>query len=217
MRDVAYFIQHIPGDMGAKVAAMSPGQALVYVMLGYMLAPLFLVMPLMFSTIISADAFAGERERKTLEALLYTSASDSELFMGKVAAGLVPSLIVSWLSFAGYTLVLNLAGNSLMEGFWFPLPAWYVLIFWITPALATLGIAATVLISLKVNTFMEAYQMSASLVVLVLAMMAGQMTGVLYFDIVTGLVLGAVVWLITALLIWIAVKRFRRTQLISRL
>jgi hypothetical protein len=73
------------------------------------------------------------------------------------------------------------------------------------------------LISLKVNTFMEAYQMSASLVVLVLAMMAGQMTGVLYFDIVTGLVLGAVVWLITALLIWIAVKRFRRTQLISRL
>ena len=38
---------------------------------GYLLAPLFLIVPLMVSAVLAADAFAGEKERRTLEALLH--------------------------------------------------------------------------------------------------------------------------------------------------
>ena len=38
---------------------------------GYLLAPLFLIVPLMVSAVLAADAFAGEKERKTLERLLH--------------------------------------------------------------------------------------------------------------------------------------------------
>src|SRR5215469_17974168 len=38
---------------------------------GFISAPMLLLLPLMFSSIAGADSFVGERERKTLEALLY--------------------------------------------------------------------------------------------------------------------------------------------------
>ena len=38
---------------------------------GYLLAPLFLIVPLMVSAVLAADAFAGEKERRTMESLLH--------------------------------------------------------------------------------------------------------------------------------------------------
>ena len=46
-------------------------EQLVVLVNGYLLAPLFLIVPLMVSAVLAADAFAGEKERKTLEALLH--------------------------------------------------------------------------------------------------------------------------------------------------
>ena len=88
---------------------------------------------------------------------------------------------------------------------------------WMTPALAVLGISATVLISSRVRTFMEAYQMSASLVVLVLALVAGQVSGVLFLGVGTTLVIGTVIWLVDATLIYISVKNFKRSALVAKL
>ena len=53
---------------------------------GYLLAPLFLIVPLMVSAVLAADAFAGEKERKTLETLLHLPISDRDLFFAKVLA-----------------------------------------------------------------------------------------------------------------------------------
>ena len=41
-------------------------QIFPFIFLGYLFAPMFLIMPLMLSSIIAAESFAGERERKTL-------------------------------------------------------------------------------------------------------------------------------------------------------
>jgi len=87
----------------------------------------------------------------------------------------------------------------------------------VTPAFATLGMAVTVLISTRVITFMEAYQMSASLVVLVLALVVGQITGVLYLSVGVGLAAGLVLWAVDALLIWMGVRIFSRERLLSHL
>ena len=64
---------------------------MVVLMLGYFLAPLFLIIPLMVAAIVGAESFVGEKERHTLEGLLYTPATDLELYAGKVLAGAVPA------------------------------------------------------------------------------------------------------------------------------
>lgn len=159
----------------------------------------------------------GEKERKTIEALIYTPASDVELFLGKVLASIVPAIALAWLSFLVYGMVVNVAGWSVMGRIWFPPVAWWPLMLWVTPAIATLGMAVTVLISAKVNTFMEAYQMSASLVVLVLVLVIGQVTGILYLSVGMALAVGLALWIVDAVLIWLGIRNFGRETLLSRI
>jgi ABC-type Na+ efflux pump permease subunit len=213
--DLEFFLQNMPPSMAQALAGLDEFQSMVLIMLGYLFAPFFLIFPLMFSTVIAAESFAGERERKTMEALLYTPASDSELFLGKVLAALAPAIGISWGSFILYALVLNTAGYPLFGRIWFPLPSWWPLILWITPALALLGTAATVLISARVRTFMGAYQTSASLVVLVVALLIGQFSGVLYLSVGTGLLIGLVLWLVAGGLMTLAVRSFHRRTLLT--
>jgi hypothetical protein len=118
-------------------------------------------------------------------------------------------------SFIGYILVLNGAGYPLMGRLWFPLTNWYPLIFWVSPALSLLGISATVLISSKLQTFMGAYQTSASLVVLVIALLVGQITGVLYLSVFVSLLLGLFLWVVDAGLVWLAIRTFNRAKILA--
>jgi ABC-2 type transport system permease protein len=210
-------LQNMPPEMTRMFAGLDSLQSMSLFMLGYMFAPFFLIIPLVFSTIIASESFAGERERKTLEALLYSPASDADLFLGKMLAAGVPAVTITWVSFIIYTLEMNIFGNKLFGGFWFPLPSWWPLIFWVTPAIALFGIAFTVLISVKVQTFMAAYQTSASTVLLVLGLIAGQISGVLYLSVGVGLLLGLVVWLVDGVLVYFAVRSFNRSRLLVNL
>lgn len=214
--DMVAFLSNLPAAMTAHLEGLDFAGAGVVLFLGYFYAPFFLIMPIMFASVIAADSFAGEIERKTLEALLYTPLSDAELFLGKVVAAGLPALVVTWASFLLYTVVVNLIGLPVVGRVWFPLPTWYPLVFWITPAVAALGIGATVLISVKSKTFMGAYQSGSALVLIVLALMAGQVTGVLYLSVPVGLAVGLVFWIAAAVLLALAIRAFnRRTILVS--
>lgn len=221
-------IQRELGDMDALLKNLPPSiqtifeglkleQMFVLYMTAFMLAPLFLIMPLMFSSVVGADSFVGERERKTMEALLYSPATDMELFLGKVLAAVIPAISLSWLTYLVYIIVVNVASFDLFGYIWFPLPTWWPLMFWLTPAFAVLGVSATVMISARVKTFMEAYQLTGSLVVLVLALVVGQVTGVLFLGVGTVMIVGTLIWIVDSVLIYLSVRNFKRSSLIAKL
>ncbi len=212
--DIQLFFDRMPGSISQIMTGMNELQTSLAMMLGFLFAPMFLIMPLIFSASIAAESFAGEKERKTMEALLYTSATDAELFIGKALAAFIPAVLVAWASFVLYVVILNVAGYPLFGRIWFPFPSWYPLVFWVTPALAALGVGATVLISTKVQTFMGAYQSSSSLVLLVLGLFVGQATGVLYLSSWVGMILGLVFWLAAGVLIFLAIQQFNRKALL---
>jgi ABC-2 type transport system permease protein len=213
--DLETFFRAMPPSISQFLDFSRPVELAIIVILGYMLAPMFLMLPLMYSTTIAAESFAGERERKTIEALLYTPATDVELFLGKVVASAIPSILITWIGFGVYTLILNLAPYSVFQRFWFPLPTWWPLIFWVSPALVMFGICFTVLISEKVPTFLGAYQTASSTVLLVVILFAGQMTGILYLSVGVGLLLGLLLWIIAAVLAFLAVRTFNREKLLT--
>ncbi|GIK08135.1 MAG: ABC transporter permease [Anaerolineaceae bacterium] len=215
--DLDALMRNMPPAFQALFDGKSLEQTFVLYAAGFMLAPMFLIMPLMFSTVVGSDSFVGERERKTLEALLYAPTSDLELFLGKALAAILPAIGLSWITYAVYIVVVDAASYPLFGRIWFPLATWWPMMFWLTPALAVLGISATVLISSRVKTFMEAYQLSASLVVLVLALVIGQVSGVLFLGVGTVMIIGLFVWLADALLLYLSVKKFNRSSLIAKL
>ncbi len=217
MGDIYTLLESMPPNLLTLFDGRTIEQMFIIYMTGFMFAPMFLIMPLMFSSVVGADSFVGERERKTMEALLYAPTSDMELFLGKVLAAVLPAVILSWLTYALYILVVNIASFPLFGEIWFPLASWWPMMFWLTPALALLGISATVLISSRVRTFMEAYQLSGSLVVFVLALVFGQISGVLFLGVGTVLAIGTLVWLVDAALITLGVRSFKRSSLVAKL
>lgn len=215
--DVEDLLKNLPPTIQLIFDGLELEQMFVLYMTAFLLAPLFLIMPLMFSSVVGADSFVGERERKTMEALLYTPTSDVELFLGKVLAAVIPAIALSWLTYFVYIIVVNVASFGLFNRIWFPLPSWWPMMFWLTPAFALLGISATVMISSRVKTFMEAYQLSASLVVLVLALVVGQLTGVMVLGVGTVMLIGTLIWIVDAVLIFLSVRNFKRSTLIAKL
>ena len=213
--DIDVLLNNLPPAVSAIFSGLKLEQMFVIYMTSFMLAPLFLIMPLMFSSVVGADSFVGERERKTLEGLLYTPTSDVELFLGKVLAAVIPAISLSWLTYLVYIVVVNAATYGMFGRIWFPLPMWWPMMFWLTPAFALLGVAATVLISSRVKTFMEAYQLTGSLVVLVLALVVGQVTGVLFLGAGTVMLIGTLIWIVDAILIHLSIRNFKRSMLIA--
>lgn len=215
--DLETLLKNMPPSLRVIFEGLELEQMFVVYMMAFMLAPLFLTLPLMFSSVVGADSFVGERERKTMEALLYSPATDRELFLGKVLAAVIPAIALSWLSYLIYIIVVNVASFNLFGYIWFPLPTWWPLMFWLTPAFALLGISATVMISARVKTFMEAYQLTNWLVIFVLALVFGQISGVLFLGVGTAMIVGTFIWIVDVILIRLSIRNFKRSSLIAKL
>jgi ABC-type Na+ efflux pump permease subunit len=212
-----YMMRFKLGGLAETMTGLNDLQGWIVIMLGFLLAPLFLTLPLMFASLVGADAFVGEKERKTLETLLFTPASDADLLLGKILASIIPAVVITWVAFFIYALVVNAVSWPVMERLWFPTATWWPLIFWLAPALATLGMAVTVLVSQRVSTHVEANQLTGSLVLLVIGLLAGQIAGVIFLNDQTTILAGAILWIADAFLIWLGARRFERGKLIARL
>jgi len=119
----------------------------------------FFFLPSMVASTTTADAFAGERERKTLETLLSTRLSDRAIFLGKLAAIFVYTATILFAVDLTVLAVVNIADSS-PHIFMFPGETLFMLgpLAWIiTLFVANLGL----FISLKVSSARIAQQIGS--------------------------------------------------------
>ena len=210
-------LERMPSGLLNELSGYTHDQQLTVFMLVYMLAPMFLILPVMVSSVLAADSFAGEKERKTLEALLYTPTTDRELFTAKLLGAWLTAVAVTLLSFVVYAVMANAAGWQSIGHIFFPNWMWIVLVFWVTPAVAGLGLVVMVFVSMRAQGFQDAYQTGGMVVLPVLLLMIGQISGVMYFSVGVALFVGLVIWLLDIVLLWFASKSFRRGELMTKL
>ena len=217
MQEMQTFFDMMPKDLQQSLAGYNENQMMIVVLLTYFLAPMYLIVPLMVASVIASDSFAGEKERKTLEALLYSPTSDRDLFVGKMLAAWIPAVIVAWLGFVLYSVVANVAAWQTMGEIFFPNLMWIVLALWVAPAVAGLGLGVTVLVSARAQSFQEAYQISGIVVLPVLLLIVGQATGLMYFSLGLVLLLGLAFWVVALAVLWYGGKAFSRGQVIAKI
>jgi ABC-type Na+ efflux pump permease subunit len=211
-------IQNLPNHVRGQLAGMTETEVMIYIMALYFFAPLFLIIPLMASSVIASDSFAGEKERKTIEALLATPISDGELFLGKMLVSFIPSMIVTILSFVIYSMVFDLLAFSIFNGaLLLPNLDWILLIFGLAPTVALASIGLTVMVSAKVKGFKEAQQISVILLIPVLALVFGQVTGALIFGPIVILGLIGLFAIIDFAVFRTSVKLFKREEILSKI
>ncbi|SHI91874.1 ABC-2 family transporter protein [Clostridium amylolyticum] len=189
-------------------------QLMILTALEYIFPSLFILLPIMNSTIIGASSFVGEKEHKTLETLLYTPISIEELFLSKIMGVFIPAYILSIASFILFGIVMNAAGIMFFSKLIFPSVKWLLILLWLTPGVTLLGITFMVIISAKAETFQEAQQMSAFIVIPVVIMIIAQSTGLFLINNFIILVSGLVIFFIDFIMIKKASKTFSPEKLI---
>src|SRR5690606_13815750 len=122
--DVDRFVNMLPNGLADPILSHPPDERLIILVLGYMVAPLFLIVPLMVSSVLAADTFAGEKERKTLETLLHLPVADRDLYIAKLLSTFVPSTAISWLGFVVFCVVSNVVCWPVMGRVFLPTVSW---------------------------------------------------------------------------------------------
>lgn len=209
------FLETLPSDF--LPAGYDLQQGLVYVMIVYIFAPLFLLIPVMTSSIIAASSFAGEKERKTIEGLLYTPISDKELVLGKILVSLIPAVLITWVSFIIYTIVVNALGYTIFQGLFFPTASWLVLIFWLAPAISFLSLAFVVYVSQRATGVWEAQQIAALLVLPIIALVISAVKGLIQLSWPVIFFAGLIVLIIDIFIYRWLVRKLDRERIVTKL
>nr|WP_317413560.1 ABC transporter permease [uncultured Solibaculum sp.] len=183
-----------PGSLELSLAGL---------ILNYILPAFFLMIPIMTASIMAASSFVGEKERHTLETLLYCPLSVKQIFRSKVLASFLLSMLVSLISFLTMLLVLETEAFFLMGSFLIPSVSWIVILLLVSPAISLIAVTLIVRGSAKAQSVEESQQGAVFLIIPVILLVAGQFTGVLLLSAWILLGLG----ILCALLAWLLLKR----------
>ena len=215
--DIGGLLGGLPAGLADPILELPPQEQLIVLVNGYLLAPLFLIVPLMVSAVLAADAFAGEKERRTLETLLHLPIDNRDLFLAKLLGAFIPAILVSWIGFALFCVVANAVAWGVMHRIFVPTGLWLVVIFWVAPAVATLGLGVMVRVPIRAKSTQEANQLGGAVVLPLIFLAVGQSTGLLLLDLPIAVAIGGVIWVIALVLTFRGARRFTRDELATRI
>ncbi|KAA3653650.1 MAG: hypothetical protein DWQ04_35095 [Chloroflexi bacterium] len=183
-------------------------------LIGNQLIPFLLLVvgffPMSFSLIIALEAFVGEKERRSLEPLLGTPLTNTQLYFGKMLAALVPPLLASYLGMSVYlvSLYFNVGWRPELE-----LLAQAMVL---TTVQGVIMVAGAVIVSSQV-TSVRAANLLASFIIVPMALLIQAEAAALFWGNHAGLWWLALALFITALMLMrMGVRIFNREELMGR-
>ena len=213
--DAASDFQKLLDMLPAPNREYSQQQQIFSLILNQIMPSFFLIIPIMASSVMAASSFVGEKEKHTLETLLYSPLSLGRLFQSKILAGFSVGMMISYSSFAAMLLVMELESFFLTGNLLLPAASWLAIMLLIAPAISLIAIAVTVRSSAKAQTIEEAQQRAVFLIFPILALIIGQFTGVILVNSWLLLVVGIVLALLAFLLMRGAAGKFTYEKLLK--
>jgi ABC-2 type transport system permease protein len=142
---------------------------------------LFLLTPMTGAMALAAHAVVGEKQARTLEPLLASPVTTTELLVAKVLGALLPTMAISLVGFALYFgLILMLSDPGVFPAM---LDArTFFLVFLLGPAIALVSLQSALLVSSRVNDARTAQQFGVLIIVPLTAVLVAQFTGALWLS-----------------------------------
>ncbi|HER45373.1 MAG TPA: hypothetical protein ENO12_00985 [Thermoplasmatales archaeon] len=147
-----------------------------------MMLMIFIIVPATLPTIIATYSIVGEKNNRSLEPLLATPTTDGELLAGKIFSSFVPSMGSTFLAFCLGVVLLDVillpqVGYPLM-----PNLTWILSIVLLAPTTCLMSVLACVLVSSKVSDVRAAQQLGGFVVMPVVVLMLGVLSGFLFLS-----------------------------------
>jgi ABC-2 type transport system permease protein len=175
----------------------------------------FLVLPAYIPLAIASYSIVGEKQTRSLEAVLATPVRTSELLAGKAIAAVIPAIAASWFS---YFMVLDLSAVLLNPRLTQVMaePAWFGAVFAFGPSIGLLSVTAGLIVSSRVNDPRVAQQIGAVILLPIIGLVVAQTAGNFLIDLPTYLVAAGVTLVIAGIGIRIGVAVFGRETILTR-
>jgi ABC-2 type transport system permease protein len=110
---------------------------------------------------LASYSMVGEKVERSLEPLLATPASDSEILLGKGIAALVPPLVAMWAGMVTLMVYCDALTHGTLGYLYFPNWTASVTVLGVAPLVALLGVEFAVLCSSRVSEVRTAQQLGA--------------------------------------------------------
>ncbi len=213
-------LENMGAEMPEQFNAFCPGELgggecfQVYMASQFMI--MFMIMPLVIPATISSYSIVGEKTTRSLEPLLATPITTGELLVGKGLAAVIPAVLATYGAFAIFGIgSVILIDNRVILGALFDI-RWLIAVFVVGPLLALAAVAASVMVSSRVNDPRVAEQVSMIIIVPVLAVFFGQLAGLFLISRALVVISAVVLLAADALLMYIAVQLFQRETILTR-
>ncbi|MFL5757287.1 MAG: ABC transporter permease [Chloroflexota bacterium] len=177
--------------------------------------PYFLLMPAYVPLAIATFSIIGEKQSRSLEAVLATPIRTGELLAAKSVAALVPGVLVGWLTYLVFALLASLVYGPRLLGIVTD-SSWLAGVFALGPAIGLASTVMGVIVSARVNDPRVAQQVGAVVIIPIVALAILQATGTLLVGAAGYLLLAAVVTVIAVIGLRIGVYLFQREAILTR-
>ncbi len=196
-------------------ANLTAGQCMQYYIVSEFLI-MFMLIPLFIPVNIAAYSIVGEKTTHSLEPLLATPISTTELLAGKNLASVIPAVIATWAGFAIFAVgsLIITGGGALASALLDPM--WLIAIFLAGPLMAVLSVNFSIMVSSRVNDPRVAEQLSAVIIIPLLALFFGQIAGLFVLNSTLILLVCVVLVLLDVFMIYMAVRLFQRENILTR-
>jgi ABC-2 type transport system permease protein len=196
-------------------ASMTSGECMQYY-LGSTFMIMFMMIPLFIPVNIASYSIVGEKTTHSLEPLLATPITTSELLAGKNLASVIPAIIATWAGFGVFAIgSLIITGGGAVAGALLD-PMWLMAVFIAGPLMAVLSVNFSIMVSSRVNDPRVAEQVSAVVILPLLAVFLGQVAGLFVLNSALILIMCVVLFLVDLLMVYLSVRLFQRETILTR-
>jgi len=177
---------------------------------------LFLLLPAIIPITIASYSIVGEKTTHTLEPLLATPITTTQLLAGKAVAAAIPAIVATLVGYGIFVTGVSIlaVGTAVARQLFSPL--WMLGIFGVGPLLSIAGVSLAVMISSRVNDPRVAEQVSALVLLPIMAVFMGQIFGAVVLNLQLMLVIALGLIVVDAALLFFATQLFQRETILTR-
>ena len=208
-------LTNMPAQFALACGGMAPQDCMQVFLVNEFLL-LYMMMPLIIPITIAAYSIVGEKATHSLEPLLATPITTFELLAGKNLAAAIPAVVATWGCFGLFLLFLPLTGASSAVLAHVLSPTWLLAILVIGPLMSILAVNFAVMISSRVNDPRVAEQLSAILIVPILGVLFGQISGLILINLQLVVITILVLFVIDIGAIYLGASLFQRENILTR-
>jgi len=208
--------EEILGMLPEEMKSDNMSETIIVFLLNNIMPVFFTLIPIMASSIMAASSFVGEKEKRTLETLLYSPLTLTQIFQSKVWASFLLSMTITFSSFIIMVIVVETAVLLTLGHLIIPGISWIITILVVAPSVSLLAIVFIIKGSAKAQTMEESQQRAIFLIMPLLLLIIGQFTGLVMINAWYLLIIGGIAGLVAWLLMMNSMKKFTYELLLKR-